>query len=294
MELHPFSAQAADRAELKAYLIKPASSPGEAVKARRMRERLRESGIVSLLPWGKTRGTVVMLHGRGGRKEDAFPVAERFVAAGFRCLCYDARAHGQSGGVYTTYGALETADLSAVIDAAEIRFGTQLFPYAVFGISQGAAVSLQALPVESRIRSAVVVSPFAELDRMVSFSAHKFGGQWVPNALPWAVLKAGGLWAGFDPFEISPLQSAARVTVPVMVVHGGKDKVIPIEQGRRIYQSLKQASSERRWREVPDGYHFNVLAVGGDDLYQEMIEFWYRSISARPEFDCLPVTDAIN
>ena len=89
---------------LEAALLSPAARPGKAEKTRRMRDRLRAAGQ-SLPGWGQCRGTVVMLHGRSGIKEDAFPVAERFVAGGFRCLIYDARAHGRSGGRFTTFGA---------------------------------------------------------------------------------------------------------------------------------------------------------------------------------------------
>ncbi|MEE9352262.1 MAG: alpha/beta hydrolase [Thiotrichaceae bacterium] len=37
---------------------------------------------------------LVLLHGRNGRKEDLLPVAERFAAAGFRCVLPDLPAHG--------------------------------------------------------------------------------------------------------------------------------------------------------------------------------------------------------
>ena len=53
---------------------------------------------------------------------------------------------------------------------------------------------------------------------------------------------------------------------------GARDKLIPIAQGHRIFERLPV--EKRRWREIPDGYHYNVLAAGGDDLYEAMIHFF--------------------
>jgi alpha-beta hydrolase superfamily lysophospholipase len=265
---------------LKAMLLTPAAHPGKAEKSRRMRQRLIEAGH-ALPPWGGCHGTVVMLHGRGGIKEDAFPVAERFVAAGFRCLIYDARAHGESGGEFCTYGARETADVSSVVDTARRRFGgREIGPLVAFGISQGAAVTLQALPGENRLRAAVVVAPFAELEPVADRAVENVISPMMPAFLTTMVTMLGGWRADFSPGSIRPIDFAALISVPVMVAHGGRDAVIPYDDGRRIFEILPV--EEKRWRPVPDGTHRDVLSKGGDDLYQEMIEFFLTALSQVP------------
>lgn len=224
-------------------------------------------------------GTVVMHHGRGGIKEDAFPVAERFVAAGFRCLIFDARAHGTSGGEFTTFGAREVDDLRAVIDAAEERFGKEtLGPLVGFGISLGAAVMVQALPEEPRLQAAVVVCPFAELSEAIHRAVGNIIDPRMPPFLTRLVMQTGGLRGGFSPSSIRPVRNAEDVSVPVMVVHAEDDRVIPLESGRRVFEALPKSPDQHQWRLVPDAGHGNVLAVGGDDLYQEMIEFWLGAL----------------
>lgn len=264
--------------QLEAALLTPVAEPGEAVKTRRMRQRLQAVGVKPTVP-GSYRGTVVMLHGRGGIKEHAFPVAERFVAAGFRCLIYDARAHGESGGTYCTYGFRERADLRAVIDAAQLRYGRdELGPLLAFGISQGAAVVLQSLPDEPRLRAAVTVAPFAELSPVAAGAVGRVAGAWVPDWLRKWVVDGGGWLAGFPPSAIRPVAVAPAIPVPVMVVHGDRDSVIPLEHGRRIYDALGGAG--KLWRPVVGGTHGAVLATGGDDLYLEMILFWIGALEA--------------
>ncbi|MCB1086243.1 MAG: alpha/beta fold hydrolase, partial [Verrucomicrobiae bacterium] len=262
---------------LKAALLSPSAQPGAAEKTRRMRDRLSQSGH-SLPDWGTGRGTIVMLHGRSGIKEDAFPVAERFVAAGFRCLIYDARAHGQSGGRFSTFGAEEVDDLHAVIDTALACYGREtLGPLQGFGISLGAAVTLQALPEEPRLRSAVVVAPFAELPPIADRAVSNVISPKMPRFLSDLVMALGGWRARFEPRSVRPIDSAAKIGVPVMVVHGDEDVVIPFDDGRSIYEALP--SSEKRWRPVEGGAHHNVLAKGNDELYQDMVEFYLEQLS---------------
>ena len=280
-----FSVTGSDGVSLRWQLISPSGIPGEAVKTRRMRQKL--SSLGRRLPnWGEIRGTVVMLHGRGGIKEDAFPVAERIVAAGFHCLIYDARAHGESGGRFSTYGSREIADLKAVIDAAEAQYGREVLgPLVGFGISLGAAVTLQALPDEPRLIAAVVVAPFSELPAVMDQAVGNVISPRMPTILTRAVMLLGGARGEFSPGKIRPVESARRIAVPVMVVHGEKDGVIPIAQGKAVYAAITHP--DKRWRPVPEGGHGNVLAVGGDDLYAEMILFWLDCL-AKPQADATP------
>ena len=273
-----FAAEMADGVPLDAWLIEPEENPGAAVKTRRMRERLAASGKVAVPPPGSARGTVLFLHGRGGLKENAFPVAERFVAGGWRCVAYDSRAHGKSGGEFSTYGVLEKDDVRRVLDGAEARFGGRLRPWVIFGNSLGAAVALQAIPTEPRLRAGVVVSLFAELPELTTRAAKNVLGGWAPGWLADASTRLGGWRGGFDPWAIRPVEDAASIRIPMMVCHGELDRVIPVEHGRRVFAALPEGGT-KVWRPVPGAYHYNVLATGGDDLYQDIVEFWGRAVA---------------
>ena len=48
-----------------------------------MEKRLAVSGIAD---HPNPRGTIILLHGRGGRTEDLISVVQRFVAANYRCI----------------------------------------------------------------------------------------------------------------------------------------------------------------------------------------------------------------
>src|SRR5204863_1552375 len=60
---------------------------------------------------------ILMLHGLGGSRQDMNFLAESFyVPRGYAVLTYDARGHGQSGGVVTIDGPREIADARAAFD----------------------------------------------------------------------------------------------------------------------------------------------------------------------------------
>ena len=78
-------------------------------RGNKIRQQLSARGV-TLKPAGQIIGTLVLLHGRTGRKEDYLPIAERLCASGFRCVIPDLPAHGDHPATIATYGVRE-ADL---------------------------------------------------------------------------------------------------------------------------------------------------------------------------------------
>ena len=73
-------------------VVSPAGNPGE--RGGIIRKQLTERGL-TLPPFGLVKGTLVLTHGRKGRKEDYLPIAERLCAVGFRCVIPDLPGHGE-------------------------------------------------------------------------------------------------------------------------------------------------------------------------------------------------------
>jgi len=276
LDLAPFRVKTGDGIELAAVLVNRAAAPGKAEKSRRMAALL---GIPFAGPAPAPRGTVFLLHGRSGMKEDMLAIAERFVAANYRCLIYDARCHGESDGENCTFGYAEKGDFRAVLDqtlALLASRGESPGQLCAVGISLGASVLLQSLPDEPRLSSVVAVAPFATLPDVINHSARRNIYRHIPLWLIAGTMRTGGLRAGFDPFQVSPLHGVERSTRPIFFVHGELDEVIPVEHTRRLHAA---AAGPKKLRLIPDGNHGNVLAKGGDDLYREMIEFCLAAAS---------------
>lgn len=301
--LESFSTFAEDGVGIQALLVRPAAQVGESIRYREMQRRLGSealfvppNGAAAADERGDTpavsrrgdrcaavRGTVFLLHGRTGIKEDGVTIAERFAAAGLATVLYDSRGHGQSPAPFASYGISEVGDLQQVINALQSQYGGQgdagAVPLLALGNSMGAAVTLQALPTESRLRAAVLVSPFADLSELT--------GEMLRSRLPAAVRPGAGVMssavslyargrAGFSLGDICPVRSAAAITVPTMVVHGEDDTMIPLEHGRRVFAAIGDA--RKIWRPVAGAQHGNVLMQGGDDLYEQMVRFFLAAV----------------
>lgn len=278
LDLEHFTTTTRDGTNLAGIVATRSEYPGTARKTREIAKRLSLAGYLGS---SGARGTIFLLHGRGGRKEDLLAVAERFVAADFRCIVYDARAHGKSGGRFSTYGERECDDLRQLITSVESKLfarGESLGPIGLFGNSLGAAVTIRFLPQAPDVKAAIASAPFANLSEIVLRSGKRIAGGKIPL---WAIhgsMRIGGWRAGFDPYEISPETMAAKSTTPLFLIHGQEDGVIPVEHSERIFTASK--SKDLIQSIVPDAYHSDVLAAGGDNQYQKMVEFYLRHLKA--------------
>ncbi|MEM7697581.1 MAG: alpha/beta fold hydrolase [Verrucomicrobiota bacterium] len=260
-----------DNLLLTTCLVTRSEEVGTATKLRSMQTRLAARGIERS---ASLRGTVVIVHGRGGFKENMLAIAMRYIAADFRCIIYDQRAHGQSEGNYCTYGIRERRDLSSVLDHYENLLGQRgepLGPVHAFGLSMGAATLLLATETESRLASVTAICPYAELPSVARIGAKQRVHDRLPNWLIDATLWTAGKRAGFNPWDVQPIRAAAAWDRPIYLVHGTLDGVIPIEHGHRLRDVTRGENC--RWEEIPSAYHGDVLAEGGDDLYERLVCF---------------------
>ena len=272
LTLRPFAVKTAEGLTLRALVAEPSAQAGQSDRGKRLLAVLETHPAPSRSwqPGQPPRGTVVLLHGLNGRKEFLLPVAERLAAVGLRSILYDSRAHGTSDGAYATFGAREVDDAARVLDAAREKCGA-LGNVSVFGYSMGAAVALQWLPTMEQPASAVLIAPFADLETVVRLRAREQFGGWLAPALP-VVRACVRCRAGFDPADISPQKSASHWdgAVPVLIVHGGNDRVIPLSQALQLNATLS-AHHRTRTLVIPAAHHGDVMVRGGDALFAAVV-----------------------
>ncbi len=241
-----------------------------------IREQLQKKNI-ALPPPAKILGTLVLVHGRRGRKEDYLLIAERFCAIGFRCVLLDLPAHGDHPGTTACYGVKEFHLPAMALREAAAKFGFDPQPAGIMGMSMGGAVSIQAV-VKHEVpwRAMVLVSTFDNLDNAVRNQAASMLGAWAGAGLR---SLTGPLFEWKTGMKIEAANSIALVPqlkCPVLVAHGTADRVIPIECGRRLYAALP-ADIEKRWIEIPGADHDNVL-VTDFPIYAEMAGWMLRHV----------------
>ena len=213
------------------------------------------------------RGNLVILHGKDSAKEVYLEYLQHLAPFGYNVLLYDARAHGRSGGEFTTFGYHERHDVHLAV--ARLRYlGGQHLPTGVFGHSMGGAVALQAMAATaSDVDFGIVESTFADLGEITHHYARSLTGLPLPRWSVDLLLDRAEKTALFKHRDVSPLTCAALVTQPVLIVHGERDLSIDVDNGRRLYAAL--ASAQKELYIVPGAGHDNVDEVGGDG-------YWWR------------------
>jgi len=262
------------------YMAEPDPALPLSPRAQRVRDQLKAKSV-ALSGFGEIKGTLVLLHGRKGRKEDYLLIAERFCAAGFRCLIADLPGHGEHPETMTRYGVTESGLPGTVLAQAAVRYQFAPQPAGLMGISMGGSVALHAAAKNpQQWKALVIISSFDALEPVILEQASSRSGPWL-----------GGLWAqsagwiyenrtGLPLREIRPAALAVGLSMPTLIAHGTKDQIIPIEAGRRLYSALP-ASLEKQWVEIPGADHNNVL-ITDFPIYATIAEWMLRHVAAVP------------
>lgn len=226
----------------------------------KVREQLGAgSGHAPLPPAGQIIGTLVLVHGRKGRKEDYLLIGERLCAAGFRCLLPDMPAHGGHPAKTITFGLRESGIPAQALSEAANQFHFNARPAGLLGMSMGGAVSMHAAALpEAPWQTLVIISSFDRLDSTIQNNVARRVGSTLGHF--WQ-LGAGWLYQRHTGVALKDIRSdlpAAQLKIPVLVAHGTADRVIPMDAGRRLYAALPE-SIEKQWVEIPGADHHNVL-----------------------------------
>ena len=215
-----------------------------------------------------TTQTIVLLHGRNGRKEDLLAVAERFCAVGYRCILIDLPAHGDSPVETVKFGTTEwEQDLpyNVLLECAN-RYNFSPAKASLWGISMGGCFCNRALADEehgAHWEKAIIVCSFDKLNGIIQ---DKIGSKTVVNVMSALTHQMGGAVVN----EVLPVEWVTKVSTPVMVVHGTEDSLIALERGKALYHAYN--SSDKQWVVVEDGTHQNIL-ITPKPLYADMLEW---------------------
>lgn len=169
-------------------------------------------------------------------------LAERFASEGWAAAWGDMRAARNSPGYFSIEGWVK--DALAIVDAARAEAGTS-GPVVLLGSSAGGAVSTEAVRRGAPVDALVLLAAPAE---WLSFADDPAMGVLRIRAgagmeLSPETLEDPTSWAA--EFEgVTTELSVRDVRVPVLVVHGTADDVVPVEHAPRISAAAPAAQLE--------------------------------------------------
>ena len=209
---------------------------------------LETSDHLKIYGWYKPpregRPLFIYFHGNGGHLGMRIPFLRRFLNEGYGLFLLSYRGYAGNPGSPTEQGLYKDA-------RAAIRWvlkQTPQSPLVLYGESLGSAVAIQ-MALEYPIDALILQSPFTSLTAV---------GHWHYPFLPVKLLLQ-------DKFE--SLKKMENIHVPVLVIHGQFDPIVPVWMGEQIYT---EASQPKVLKIYPNKHHNDL---GSDDLVQTIHAF---------------------
>ena len=206
---------------------------------------------------------IAMFHGFTGNKSEAHRLFVQFARnlcnAGFVVLRIDFRGSGDSEGEFeemTLPG--EVSDAKKCLDFLEVQSQIDKERTGVIGLSLGGRVATILASEDERVKSVVLLSPALGPLREVfaSLAVHEAAmkleqGEAVKVSNGWYLKKSF-----FDTIdEPVPLDVMVKIKVPILIVHGDGDQVVPVETSKRGYEIIRDLNERNELYIVEGGDH---------------------------------------
>jgi fermentation-respiration switch protein FrsA (DUF1100 family) len=204
---------------------------------------------------GTERGTVLVFNGNAGNRAQRVPLGLALANEGFSVLLTDYRGYGANPGSPSEEGL--AMDARAALEYLRSERGVAWNRLAFFGESLGAGVAV-GLAEEMPPAALVLRSPFASLADIASVHY-----AWVPASL---LLRD----------RYANAERVAAIDVPVMVIAGSDDRIVPIEQSSEVFEA---ANAPKRMLVIEGARHNDLELLSGAKMVEGMTEFLDEALS---------------
>lgn len=195
---------------------------------------------------------VVYLHGNAENISSALGLVASLRPQRLNVLLIDYRGYGKSQGEPSVEGIVE--DATAAVDWVMERQPPQ-GKIALWGRSLGVAAALGAAQNRPNITGVVLESGFTSLRSIARHHA--------PYILSFLVRD-----------KLDNLAAVSTLAMPKLIIHGGKDEVIPFSHGEELYE---KALGPKDFYPIPQAGH-NDLQIRGAGEYLGRITSWLNSL----------------
>jgi len=218
----------------------------------------------------KSDKTIIICHGYPFDKNNILG-ATYFLAERFNLLLFDFRYFGESKGTHTTVGYNEKKDFLGAVRYLKERNLTKI---GAMGFSLGAATIIMANAKD--VQAIVADSSYANIDKMIERTYFIFPGM---TKLPfvWLTRLYTRVFLGISTKDISPLKDITKIKSPVLLIHGGRDSQIPVENSRMLYEASNKTRTEF-WL-VPDADHGYALNLYPEEYQKRVFDFFEKHVT---------------
>jgi fermentation-respiration switch protein FrsA (DUF1100 family) len=222
------------------------------------------------------RPVIILCHGIWTGRRECLPLALRFQAAGYHVLTFDFRAHGSSGGRFTSVGHHETNDVLGAIEFLKERPEVDSARIGVVGFSMGAAAAIQAAARTADVAALVADSAYATF-----LDAARYSFRLVTRVPQFAFAPMAMRWAKWlvnvDASQLRPVDVIGRIAPrPVLIAHGGLDEIVPVQHAHSLFKAAGEP--KELWIE-PESHHVGARDLDTDGYFVRVENFFRNALS---------------
>jgi alpha-beta hydrolase superfamily lysophospholipase len=211
---------------------------------------------------GPSKGTVLHAHGNAQNLTSHVGFVDWLPERGFQVMVFDYRGYGESAGSPSRSGVFD--DACAALDYVLARTDVDPQRVVVFGQSLGGAIATAALGEAGTkgVRGLAVDSTFGSY---IAMGNAVLGGTFLTWPFAWLLLSDAH----------APEDSIAAIApVPILFLHSTNDPVVPLSEGRRLFDA---AGEPREFVELRWPGH--TVAVQTEEGRARLVQFFERCLA---------------
>ena len=218
---------------------------------------------------------VIISHGYTDNHIGMLKYMPMYLEAGFHCILYDLRGHGENAPFVCSYGIREARDLHVLVEDTFARYGSSV-TLGLHGESLGAATTVTSLQYHQNIAFAVADCSFSEITNVLKIAFSKWH---LPGLFVRSASVCSRLMYGYSFTEIRPIDALRDNQVPLLLIHGENDRFI-VPQNSMDLMDANPGYSELLL--VPGAKHANSVLTD-PDLYREKLLSFLTDVLKEPE-----------
>lgn len=202
-----------------------------------------------------SKAVLLWCHGNAGNITDRLENVKQLHDRGFTVFIFDYRGYGRSSGAPSEIGLYQ--DAAAAYTELVSRRKIPREELIIFGRSLGAAVAGH-LATQVDAAGLILETPFSSIKDMA--------GHYYANLPVYLLLKA----------RYPLVDYVNDIDMPLMVVHGDQDHIVPFKLGRRVFDA---GNEPKTFYAITGADHNDTYIVGSESYFQRLGKFIEQSIA---------------
>lgn len=212
--------------------------------------------------------TIILAHGFDMNKGDILK-RTYFLAKNYNLFYLDCRGSGESSGK-SAFGLKENKDICAAVNWLKNNYPQQSKEIGLYGLCMGAAAASYYTAVYGGVKCLLLESSFYSLKNVAKRWAWKhIKVPYFPLVSSFLFFKEKSVGQKIESFSLQ--ETASKITCPVLMIQGEKDKLAPVKKAEKTFALLK--GPKELWV-VKDSGHTGCFNAGGEEYIRKTENFF--------------------